>query len=38
MEHRYCGEAHVYVASAVTPEDNSGPTAAVLWPYGAGGT
>jgi hypothetical protein len=29
---------HVYVAPVVRPEDNSGPTAAVLSPYGAGGT
>jgi len=30
---------YVYVAPVVRPEDNSGPpTAAVLWPYGAGGT
>jgi len=29
---------HVYVAPVVRPEDNSGPTAAVLWPYGACGT
>jgi len=29
---------HVYVAAVVRPEDNNGPTAAVLWPYGAGGT
>ena len=29
---------NVYVAAVVRPEDNSGPTAAVLWPYGAGGT
>jgi hypothetical protein len=29
---------HVYVAPVVRPEDNSGPNAAVLWPYGAGGT
>ena len=29
---------HVYVAALVRTEDNSGPTAAVLWPYGAGGT
>jgi len=29
---------HVYVTPVVRPEDNSGPTAAVLWQYGAGGT
>jgi len=28
----------VYVANVLRPEDNSGQTAAVLWPYGAGGT
>ena len=29
---------HVYTANVVRPEDNSGPTAATLWPHGAGGT
>ena len=29
---------HVYAANVVRPEDNSGPTAAILWPHGAGGT
>ena len=29
---------HVYVTPVVRPEDNSEPTAAVLWPHGAGGT
>jgi hypothetical protein len=29
---------HVHLAPVVRPEDNCGPTAAVLWPYGAGGT
>ena len=29
---------HVYVAPVVRPEDNIGPTAAVLLPHGAGGT
>jgi len=28
---------HVYVSTVVRPEDNSGTTAAVLLPYGAGG-
>jgi hypothetical protein len=28
----------IYVAAVVRQEDNGGPNAAVLWPYGAGGT